>query len=141
MDELLPKEQVTDILNDTFIKQVAALSSTGASQNKIASELKISKYWVKKALDTDRCAQLIAEIGSDAVESAKTYLRVEIGKLSKESVRVIAANLKKDNLEAAKMVLKVAGLDGKENDANTGQQGLTLVLASEMKPPDIVVKE
>lgn len=137
----MPKESTQDILNDVFIKQVAALSSAGASQNKIAAELKISKYWVKKALDTDRCSQLIAEIGSDAVESAKTYLRVEIGKLSKEAVRVVAANLKKDNLEAAKMVLKVAGLDGKDADSGTGQQGLTLVLASEIKPPDVVIKE
>lgn len=143
-DVTLPQNQdengfdIQKPITDAFLKQVVALALSGKSQNAISHELKVSRRQVRKVYETEEFKTMVEDVGDDAIRTAKVYIRQEFSKLSKEVVRVLAARLKKDDLEAVKVALKTMGLDQIEAE-DGGPQGLTVILGSSSKSKDDVV--
>ena len=124
--------QITDVI----IKQVAALSATGASILEISEQLHISRYHAKKITLQPEFKKIIRDIGDDAVATAKQLLRTKTGELANEVYRVIRERLEDNDLEAAKVVLKIIGFDQQEQTQGDTQINVVLPGQAEVKTVD-----
>ena len=141
--DLAPAPELTteEKLNETVIKKAAAMAAAGVTKAEIGRQLGLSQYWRTKLYKDELFKKTVAEIGEDAVSSAKAFTRGELSRLAKKAVTAIEKNLDKHSLEAAKTVLRALGLEQAKEDDNK-QGGFTLVLANQKQPqPAIVVKK
>jgi hypothetical protein len=133
------KRSVTDI-NDALIKRVAAMASLGASKNKMQKTIGLTPFILDKVMNMELYKTTLNDISDELVNNAKQLTKNQLAKLSEEAVRVIAANLDKDNLRAAELVLKSMGIDGANEESKGG--GFQLVLAVDKpKEQKVVVVE
>lgn len=134
----LPEQQDEGRITEALIKQVAAMSASGAKKSEIRRQFNLSQYYIDKIYNDELFKQLVEGIGDEAIFNARLVTKRELAKLAGLAVKAINENLKKHSLAAAQVVLKAIGLDGsnKEEEKNTG---FTLVLANQKKEEVIKV--
>ncbi len=131
------------LLTEVVVKQVAALAVSGATPGEIAAKLGMTKWQVKKAMQLPAYKAYMKEVGDAALSTAKEFIRAEMGKLSKEIMRVIRTQLEeKDSLDAVKIALKVVGFDQEEQVK--GDTTLNVIMPGANKPetkdvPNLVI--
>jgi hypothetical protein len=133
-DKIRPTQIYTD---EVLVRQVVALALLNKTRVEMAKELNVHHATIGKIVNSDKFKELIAEVGDEALTQAKTYVRVQMGRLVTDAVNVIKKNLKEGNLEAAKVVFKTVGLDNEEN--RVGETNLTVVLPGADEKPTIEV--
>lgn len=123
-----------------LIRDVAIMAAAGSPKTNIQKKFNATPFIINEILAMPDCQAVINEINQTAIDEAKTTIKQGMSGLAKEAVRVVADNLKRNNLEAAKMVLRSLGL---EQEKDTGQNNsFQLVLATTPTPEKtITVKE
>lgn len=104
------------VISDLVVKQAAAQAATGATITQIAASLGISKYHVKRIMQTPKFKAVIKDIGDEAVTNAKQVIRSKTGELAQEVSRVLKERLEDNDLEAVKVALKIIGFDSQETE-------------------------
>lgn len=132
LEETPPEVDV--VINETVVKRAAALAALGATRYRVAKELKISHYYVRKIWKDELFLKTIQEIGDAAVTSAKATTKKELAKLAPKAVNTIEKNLDRHNLEAARIILRSLGLE-QEKPGEQKEGGLTLILAGQKPEP------
>ncbi len=105
---------------------------------KIASELGISRFQVKRITDSDFFKNLIETTAETTMQVAVNQARHSISQLLTQAVRTIKYHLDKNSLEAAKLVLKSTGIDQGE-EKQQSDTNLTVVLPSGLQEKVIEV--
>jgi hypothetical protein len=115
------------VIDELVVKQVAALSATGASPVAIAEQLGMSRYQVKKIIASGRYAEIVKDIGDEVVKGAKQVIRSKTSELAKEITRVLTERLADNDLEAVKVALKIIGFDNSD-DKDKGDTNINVIL-------------
>jgi hypothetical protein len=115
------------VIDELVVKQVAALSATGASPVAIAEQLGMSRYQVKKIIASGQYAEVIKDIGDEVVKGAKQVIRSKTSELAKEITRVLTERLAENDLEAVKVALKIIGFDNSD-DKDKGETNINVIL-------------
>lgn len=126
-----------EVMSEATIKRAAALAAAGGTKYKVMKELGISQYYTNKIWRDERFKLLLEEIGNDAVAASKSQLKSELAKLSGLAIKALTANLKKDNLQAAIVVLRSMGVETTKEGEDKGK-GFTLVLAGQKQEPQTI---
>lgn len=140
MENLPPNPKNSPVITPDFIRQVAALAVTGATQVDIAEALGTTKKTVAKALALPETKDIMAEITEDAVAAAKIKLKSKISSLADAVYDALRYQIeKKKSVQAVQVALKVMGVEQAE-DA-TGPGNITVYLPGvEQKPLTIEAK-
>lgn len=128
-----------DAVEVSTAAKVAALALSGiASQAAIARQLGISPARVSKVVKSDAYRELIQKSVDKSLVSALDEIKTGMARLSKEAVRVVMEELKNNNLEAAKMVLKAMGFDNGEN--KTQDASINIIMPGAETPVTVETK-
>lgn len=123
-------QEVADITESTQIKLVSTHLISGATPKAIADELKTSVYFVRKMINSEEFKAYHKENSDNLVSLAANTLRGAMQDLVAESVRVLKYQLKANNLEAVKVVTRIAGVEKAES---TPQQGNIQVILPDFR--------
>lgn len=99
------------------LKQIAALAAAGKSKKDIVKELGITEYNYNKIIARDDFKQALEDIGNAAVGKAVQLIRTRMSNLGTKAVDVVSGKLDEGDLDAAKTVFKILGLNGMEEKA------------------------
>ena len=101
---------VPKVIQDTIVKQVAALAITGAPKSAICEQLKMSDHFVRRIFKDERFKSELKAIGDEAVEVAKNTMKARVASLSDDVMHAITMQLReKYSIEAVKVALRILG--------------------------------
>lgn len=131
-------KEALELVEDVLHKRIAALLVSGCSVNAIAKELGINRNRVAKAMQTEEFKAYLKELSEQSVELALNTWRASMQKLIPEAIDVIRVGLKRNNLEAVKIVMKSIGAEKQQEQVQSGS--VTVVLPDLTQPKDIEVE-
>lgn len=101
--------------HDMQCRQVAALVASGATQEAIRQQLGISRGQVAKLINDPSTRQYVSEMGEEVTKAALIRIKQDMAKMTGLALKALEANLRKNNMEAVKTLLRVAGALDQEN--------------------------
>lgn len=131
-------KEALELVEDVLHKRIAALLVSGCSVNAIAKELGVNRNRVAKAMQTEEFKAYLKELSEQSVELALNTWRASMQKLIPEAIDVIRVGLKRNNLEAVKIVMKSIGAEKQQEQVQSGS--VTVVLPDLTQPKDIEVE-
>lgn len=126
-------------IDDFFIKQVAAATLVDPTILGLSQKFNVSRRQIRNVMEDPRFKQELDRMGDEALKPAINIVRKDMIKLAKKAVKVVESNLDDDNLEAAKLVFKVLGVDQMEEKPN--DTNLTVILPGSVKQETVIESE
>jgi hypothetical protein len=112
----LPSDESKEDIKEALLKQVVALSLENTPEYKIAEQLKMSRYAVRKMRNGDAFKAALKEIGDQAVTTAKESFKAKLDELTPLALEALRHNLKEKKIEAVRVFVETVGLKNKEDD-------------------------
>jgi hypothetical protein len=94
---------------DMLCRQAAALIASGATHATIQQQLNLSRWQTSKLVNDPMTRQYVAEMGEEVTKTALIRIRQDVSKLAGLAMKALESNLKKNNMEAVKTLLRVVG--------------------------------
>lgn len=108
------------------IARIAPLRLSNVGIIKIATELKLTKHYVTRILDTAEFRAKIREISDEMTSQAVNTWKASISALVPEAIGVLKNSLAEGDLEAVKLVVRSLGIEKQETQVQQGN--ITVVL-------------
>jgi hypothetical protein len=128
-----------DLIQDSLVVQVAALSFAKTPEYKIAEALGISRHQVKKIRNSEEFAAYLQEIADRAVKNAVNEFKSKFEELEPLAFEALRANLEDKKLEAVKVWAGIAGVKGAEAGDGGGVGTIQVILPGAGEKPVIEV--
>lgn len=97
-------------------KQIVALTMEGMPEYKIAEQLKMSRYAVKKIRNSEKFKSLLKEIGDSAVAAARDRFKARLDDMAPLAIEALEHNLKEKKIEGVRLFAEITGLKEKDSD-------------------------
>lgn len=110
--------------------RVAQLTAELYNIAQISDELNITRRQVRNLMDSEECKEFLEGLKENAKQSARAYLARNAKELISEAQRALLANLKDNNMEAVKQVLKVYGVVDAKEDVGDKEATVNIVMPS-----------
>lgn len=123
------------IVDELISRQVAAIAIINPNVTDIAKQLNISKELVRRVMDSRQFREILIDIGDSSLGPAIAKVRSQTAKLVNKALKVIEDKLDEGDLDAAKVVLKVLGVDNQEEKHQ--DTNLTVVLPNTVQASTI----
>jgi len=120
------------ISQTVLMQKVATLAISGYKTSQIAKELSLSLGLVRKITKDPKFLELIEETSEKELAPLLTKAKAEMARLVSKSIKVVENCLDKDDLEAAKIVLKSVGLASQEE--KQGSTELNIIMPGAKEP-------
>jgi adenine specific DNA methylase Mod len=122
-----------EVIQQTLVKQIAALKLQGVSGNDIAKQLKLSRYAVQKTINSDEFKAELKQLADRAVEGALLAFKSKIESLEPLAYAALKSNLQEGQLEAVKVWARFVGMDDKREEKADNQIQIILPGQQEVK--------
>lgn len=110
----------TDDLKELQMKQIIALSLENVPEYKIAEQLKLSRYAVKKIRNSEEFKTELKRIGDEAVATAKEQFKAGLNEMAPLALKALKHNLEENKIEAVRVFVETVGLKEKEKSQDHG---------------------
>lgn len=127
------------MIEESLVQQVAALSFQNVPEYRIAEELKITRYRVRKIRSSEEFKQHIKTLGEEAMTLALNSFRSKVEKLEPLAFEALEHNLKEKKLDAVRVFGDIIGIKNKDGGNQDEQQGPLVVLLPGQKKKEIEV--
>lgn len=121
------------VIDEIILRRIAIAAATLMPATKIAEEVGLSPYQVRRLMGTPKFREVLKELSDMETGMARLAMRTEVSKLANEALRVIREQLGENSLEAVKIALKIMGLDAVEDKSN-GPTTISVVLPGQQAP-------
>lgn len=101
-------------------KQIVTLRLANVSIKDIATQMKMTQYAVRKAIDTEEFRLQLREISDKLVDTAANTWKAGISDLIGEAHRVLRQKLQDNDLEAVKVIVRSLGVEKQESVVQQG---------------------
>lgn len=113
-------------VDEANISRIAPLRLANVGINKIAEQLKLTKHYVTKIVNSSEFSAKLREISDDMTSQAANSWKASISNLVPQAVDVLKQALEKGDLEAVKLIVRSLGVEKQENQVQQGN--ITVVL-------------
>lgn len=113
-------------VDEANISRIAPLRLANVGINKIAEQLKLTKHYVTKIVNSSEFSAKLREISDDMTSQAANSWKASISNLVPEAVGVLKQALEKGDLEAVKLIVRSLGVEKQETQVSQGN--ITVVL-------------
>lgn len=113
-------------VDEANISRIAPLRLANVGINKIAEQLKLTKHYVTKIVNSSEFSAKLREISDDMTSQAANSWKASISNLVPEAVGVLKQALEKGDLEAVKLIVRSLGVEKSEPAVSQGN--ITVVL-------------
>ena len=132
---------LTPALKAQLAIRAAEMSLDGWLNNRIAKELNVNPLTVKSLLDHPAAEKFLTEIQDKTMRMAVARIRYKFAKMAPDMFKAVQAQLKKNNMEAVKTILKVMGaLDIAEDNTNKDTGAINIIFPTNTQPKDVPVE-
>lgn len=108
------------------ISRIAPLRLANVGINRIAEELKLTKHYVTKIVNSQEFTAKLREVAEEATSQAANSWKASISNLVPEAISVLKQALEKGDLEAVKLIVRSLGVEKQETQVQQGN--ITVVL-------------
>lgn len=128
-----------ELIKETQSQQVAGLVLINVPEYKIAEQLGLSRYAVKKILKSQDFKEVMQELGQRSTEIALNCFKAKMEELEPLAFAALKQNLLEGKLEAVKVWGDFVGVKDKQ-DGGAGNGGVTVVMPNfgQAKPDDAI---
>lgn len=116
-----------ELVQDSLVVQVAALSFAKTPEYKIAEALGISRHQVRKIRGSDEFAKYLQDIADKAVKNAVNEFKSKFEELEPLAFEALRANLEDKKLEAVKVWADFAGVKNGDGNTQAAAGGITVI--------------
>lgn len=107
-------------VDEANISRIAPLRLANIGINKIAEQLKLTKHYVTKIVNSSEFSAKLREISDDMTSQAANSWKASISNLVPQAVDVLKQALKKGDLEAVKLIVRSLGVEKQETQVQQG---------------------
>lgn len=129
------KDTPKAVVDSVLVRKVAALAIAGAKTSDICRQLNLTRYEVKKITEREDFQQIVEQEGDREITPLINRAKADLARLVNKSIKVVERHLEKDNLEAAKIVLRSVGLEKAE--AQQADTQINVILPTGVNVKDV----
>lgn len=107
-------------VDEANISRIAPLRLANIGINKIAEQLKLTKHYVTKIVNSSEFSTKLREISDDMTSQAANSWKASISNLVPQAVDVLKQALEKGDLEAVKLIVRSLGVEKQETQVQQG---------------------
>lgn len=114
------------VIDEVIARQIAAIAIINPNISDISRQLNISRDLVRRVMDSAKFRDILTAVGDSSLAPAIAKVRAQTSKLVDKALKVIEDKLDEGDLDAAKVVFKIIGVDQQEDKPQ--DTNLTVVL-------------